>query len=413
MTASQPADSRIKLGQAIRLRVLDSALPPKPADKDGRPVSWVLVLSTPGLWYTFKGEDQPTWIPIDSEWIAHQVAEYSRYTEGGYTSPLLREHRFEGDRCGDVLQLAAWTDPADGKRKLIAAVAWALEDVEAQIARGQLKYLSVGIHGVTDEQGRTFNQIVAELSIVAAPHQLSIDSGRGTHILAGQSAAYLPPSTPPTDGAHPMTEEQMAALMAALEKKLMAAMDSKLAAMQHDDDDKDDDDTPPAAPGPMSQQTPSPDIKVPETPEVLTSSVELAQALERIETLERERNRAIFDRNYPTGAVVVLSGELRDACFELSVAKPKVFHKLAKAAKDPAEIKLGQKPADPAVPASTEIQWGVRLGAQSSASEPGAKPKAMTFSQIYEEAVKANPEDLGKAWADAKVKADKLGVAIL
>lgn len=324
------------------------ALPPKPKDGLGRPVSWVWVTGAPG--FDYGG----TWHAVNGDWIAARIREHAALTRRGYSVPVLAEHTRDGERRGDVLALA------EHNGDLIAAVAWADPDAPAKIARRQIVYTSPAFGALRDDTGAEYPFALKELSIVSAPHQK-----RGTtHVLAAETEPVMDPTENAAGGATPSMEDRLVALERgqADVTAVIAALASKIDAM--------------AKPAEVEIEAAAPEMS------------EREAALEaRLKQLERENARARFDASYPAGAQVEMSEDLRDAMFALSQADRKAFDALAAKAKRP--------DANATIPRRSEIQWGVALG--ESAGRAAAKAQGADLGGASDDALMEMAEKVGGA----------------
>lgn len=331
------------------------ALPPKPKDGLGRPVSWVWVTGAPG--FDYGG----TWHAVDRAWIAARIREHAALTRRGYSVPVLAEHTRDGERKGDVLALA------EHGGDLIAAVAWADPDATAKIARRQIVYTSPAFGALRDDTGAEYPFALKELSIVSAPHQK-----RGTtHVLAAETEPVMDPTENAAGGATPSMEDRLAALERgqADVTAAIAALASKIDAL--------------AKPAEVEIEAAAPEMASPDK-----KMSEREAALEaRLKQLERENARARFDAAYPAGAQVELGEDLRDAMFALSQADRKSFDALAAKAKRP--------DANTSIPRRSEIQWGVALG--ESAGRAATAAQGADLSGASDDVLMTMAEKVGGA----------------
>ena len=152
-------------------------LPQHPKDAGGRLVRWVLLAQAPGFVYGDQRFD------VDAGWIQRQLAEFKLMTRNGYRPPLLREHTRNGERSGDVLALDKIE--LDGRPALIGAVAFSDPDADDKIKRGEVKYVSPAFGPLQDDQGREYDFVLREVSLVAAPHQKNLSPGV-SHVLGSE-----------------------------------------------------------------------------------------------------------------------------------------------------------------------------------------------------------------------------------
>lgn len=147
---------------------------PELSDDTGRPMSWVYVTGEPGFHY--MGD----FVDIDGQWLDEAIASYAQLARRGYEAPILAEHTStDGRRLGDLVELRKVK--IDGRWALAAAVRWAMPDAHEQIAAGSIRYFSPAIASIEDDAtGEILTNVIAELSVVAAPHQKTAR----THVLA-------------------------------------------------------------------------------------------------------------------------------------------------------------------------------------------------------------------------------------
>ncbi len=380
---------RLMQGEGQPATTNKDGLPPVPTDPAGRHVSWVVLLSSPHLHYTFAGDKKPTKIEVDAAFIARQVKLYATMQGESFTAPVIDGHDEQAnpERRGDVLTLEAWTDPADGALKLIGAVAWVDADAPEKIERGALKYLSGGWGTIRDEDGREIAGVLRHLGVVPLPHQLNIDGGRGRHILNAQ---------PPNDGADTMDGDLTLEMLA----EQLAALSARLDLMQEESDPEEgDDEESDPADVEMSQPTPE--------------AVALSQ---RNAELERQN----FDLKFPAGAIITLTPEMMDACYTLSNTSPDAFEVLTLAAKEPPVVQATTPPPAPpkATPPGRFVQWGVQManggGSESEAAPPSASgdpvDKEVARDALYKMHLSQANGDGAVAWTNFEAAARAQGL---
>lgn len=355
-----------------------STLPPLPADRLGRHTRWVMIAGEPGVYYSWTGYlEDAEWVDMDAAWMARAIAQHEALRRAGYTPPVRGMHMADAARHGDVLRLATWTDSADGRLKLLAALAFADPLAASRIERGEYAWVSMGVGGYIDELGTEYTDAILEVSLVDAPYHKHLSGGRPGHIL--REAAQMADKPDTTDDAAP----DLAALIAALRSDY-DALAARVAAMEPDDDaesmDDDEAEDAPPADGP-SMSAPS--------------SVE-AELRERIATLERDKARAEYRAAAPVGAQLTLTPEMVDALFTLRCAAPEAHDTLARAFTLPAAP--APAPTPPA-PAQFSSIWGTRLGHSGGAPSEESEPKPAPTTP---EAIEARK---GELYAEAKRKA--------
>jgi hypothetical protein len=335
------------------------SLPSKPVDALGRPVYWVWLTGAPG--FDYRGAP----VKVNGAWIDRRIKDFVAMTSRGYRPPILREHRAEGEREGDVLQLAR-VDGPDGPA-LIGAVALSDPAAASKVASGRIRYVSPSFGDLRDDSGAEYTFALREVSLVAAPHQKS----GGTHVLASEESS-MDQASKPADGAAPSVEDRVSAMESRLgamemgQQRIMQMMEKLMPAE-----------------GELEVE-----IKPP------AEGVAMSEGDKRLATLERElaaertaRRRAEFDARYPVGASIQLSEDVRDQMFALSEAAPKAFTAVAAKATLPTA-----GAAQP--PRRSEIQWGASLGAASGSA---AQPEGVNLAELDEEGLMTLAEKTTKS----------------
>jgi hypothetical protein len=248
-------------------------LPDHPRDAGGRLVKWVLLAQSPGFVY------QDRKFSVDPQWISKQISDFASLTRGGYRPPLLREHTRNGERSGDVLALSSMT--LDGRPALIGAVAFSDPEADDKIKRGEVKYVSPAFGPLQDDEGREYDFVLREVSLVAAPHQKNLSSG-SSHVLGSEQGDHMSTEQKPVEEVPaPVVEaeEQDASSMedrlSNLEKSVAHVLDMMTKMMEGDDDEE-------------------MEVKV-----EAEEADETAQLHERINALEEERDRAVWSQTQP------------------------------------------------------------------------------------------------------------------
>ena len=266
--AAEMGEDEMRTGLVLQME----GLPPHPKDAGGRLVKWVLLAQSPGFVY---GDRKFT---VDDDFINRQLSDFATLTRGGYRPPLLREHTRNGERSGDVLALSSMT--LDGRPALIGAVAFSDPEAGDKIKRGEVKYVSPAFGPLQDDEGREYDFVLREVSLVAAPHQKNLSSG-SSHVL-GSEQGENPMSTenqpveevsPPVVEAEEQDASSMEDRLSNLEKSVAHVLDMLTKMMMEGDKDKDEDE----------------EVEADET----------AQLRERINALEEERDRAVWSQTQP------------------------------------------------------------------------------------------------------------------
>lgn len=305
------------------------ALPPKPVDALGRPVYWVWLTGAPG--FDYRGAS----VKVNGAWIDQRIEDFGAMTARGYRPPVLKEHRAEGEREGDVLELARVDGPSGPA--LIGAVALSDPAAASKVGSGRIRYVSPSFGDLRDDSGAEYSFALREVSLVAAPHQKS----GGTHVLASEESSMDPTNV---DGAAPSIEDLVKAMedhFGALEMgqaKMMTMMEKLIGDAKPEGDEVEVEIKPPAPPAEVAMS-------------------EQIAALDRQLKEERSaRRRAEFDARYPVGATIAMSEEIRDHLFTLSEAAPKAFSAIA------AKATLPTAGGAAVPPRRSEIQWGASVG---------------------------------------------------
>ena len=403
------------------LRPAAAGLPALPEDPsgNGRHVSWVIIASAPGFHHPVTG----AWRVVDQAWILHQADEYARLCASGYHAPVIREHKHEGLRFGDVLDLRLWQGE-DGLAKLLAAVAWAeVLDAEERILTGQLRFVSGGWGRLLrPDRGAAFEEVLLELSLVAAPH---LKTAGARHILNQEEStpmAFVNQSgdrfevrkgsgdfevlstfsdreeaeeevarlhrdndpDPSTRGENAReawirsqeggTENQESDMDMQAMMEMLQRLSDRLDALEAAGEGMD-----------MGEGGRDPSDSDPDPEAELRQQLSEQQA--QIAALELQNKRHAFRQTFPAGAVIELTPELADFCFRLSQADAEAFDALAQAAKAP-ETPPETAPA-PAAPAPS-VNWAVQMGQGGGAGGPA--PKTVTVAEVVAEAKQAGVE---------------------
>lgn len=354
-------------------------LPPVPTDPRGRYVSWAAVIWEGPLVYWDLGLEDWAEVETDLAWIEGQVEAYQALLQECPEDPhpILRRHNdSSGEREGDILALAAAWDPERGANCLIAALAWADPDAAVKIARGQLRNISAGIGGLITNRGTIFEEILLEISIVAAGHirGARVLHARGTNVdpknpkdpkTAAAPATPAPPVAEPPAPA-PVDPASIRAAVASALGELLPDMLRQLGV---------------AAPKPAAAEE-EPDSEM---------GKRMAAQQREIDALKREAldaKKAAFSAAYPKDAALDLSAEpVKAALEQLYLEQPEVFAKLEGHIKRP-----GATATKPAPESPRPNPFG-RLGAvEDTSAAPGMVTK-MSASQLNAECLEAAKGD--------------------
>ena len=410
---------------------------PDLSDDTGRPMSWIYVTGEPGFHY--MGD----FVDIDAQWLDEAVASYTQLQRRGYEAPILAEHTStDGRRLGDLVELRKVK--IDGRWALAAAVRWAFPDAHEQIAAGSIRYFSPAIASIEDDAtGEILTNVIAELSVVAAPHQKTAR----THVLAKEQklgetvdeavrgmqagmrllrerADYVWDVLSKREGFDvrrrmgrliknikdaeesvygfadsmgietrevTMQEEQdTAASVEMAEVDPIAALTERLDALAQvvesltmeragDDDDDDDDEL---------------EKEKDEAEEAEASEVTELRA--RLGELEDQRDRAVYATGIPVGSQIELTQDVASMLYPLWRADRDAFHAVVGAAL--------QAPAAPVARTEAPVvsPWSVMLGETPGASTPQKLTDADLYARCLAEADGDAPAAL-RAYQHAKI----------
>ena len=307
-------------------------------------------------------------MPVDGAWIDAQVAEWSRLTRDGYRVPAIAQHNPEatqGSRLGDVLDVRRVM--LGGKAAMTAAIAWAMPGAQELLDSGGLRYVSPHFGPLADDgNGGAFDLVLLEVSAVTAPHQKHL--GR-THILAGEYQEVPMDGIAPAAPAAPTADDRLSALEA-----LVQGLAEKMEAL--------------AAPPAMAEEEPAEadeSADEPDGDDIVMGEIRALRS--ELAAEKKARREAEFSARYPAGAVVELTPELREVCFQLAEADADAFQALAANAKRPAITHANTQTP----PRAASIQWGVALG-EGAAPLPDVDGKSLytrCLSETSGDAVKA------------------------
>jgi len=328
-------------------------LPPKPKDPGGRLVKWVLLAQSPGFVY------QDHKFNVDDEFISRQLADFRALTKSGYSPPLLREHARNGERSGDVLELASMD--LDGRQALIGAVAFSDPEAQDKIKRGEVKYVSPAFGPLQDDEGREYDFVLREVSLVAAPHQKNLSPG-ASHVLGSETGETMSDEAQaPVEESPPTTEMEEEETTSSIEDR-MAGVEQTLASVLES----------------LAKLT-----ETEEEPEEIEAD-ETAQLRERINCLEEERDRAIWAKEKPQG--LKWTPELGEVLFGVWRADKETIHAILGEA-------TVEAPEAPLATPDVVNPFAVRM------SEPSGKPEDRKTSDedLSAEALRIAEGDQSKA----------------
>lgn len=349
-----------------------------PTDPRGRYVSWAAVIWEGPLVYWDLGLEDWAEVDTDLAWIEAQVDAYQALLDECPEDPhpILRRHNdSSGEREGDILALAAAWDPERGANCLIAALAWADPDAAVKIARGQLRNISAGIGGLVTNSGTLFEEIILEISIVAAGHirGARVLHTRGDQVNPKNQKSNNAPAEAPANPAPPAVEPPAAAPMdaAAIRAAVAGALGELLPDMLRQ----------------LGVMSAMPAEGAEEPGEDSEMGKRMAAQQREIDALKQEAitaKKAAFSAAYPKDAALDLGADqVKTVLEKLYLEQPAVFAELEPHIKRPAA------PATPA-PATPQRNPFARLGAAEGAPPaPAGMSTKMSASQINAECLKA------------------------
>lgn len=388
----------------FEVSALDAAtLPPLPVDLRDRHVRWVMIAGEPGVYYSPTGyAEDAEWVDMDAAWMARAIEQHEALRAQGYTPPIRAQHEPGLSRHGDVLQLATWTDPADGRLKLLAALAFADPGAPDKIARGEYAWASMGVGGYVDEQGTEYRDAILEVSLVDAPYHKHLSGGRPGHILKEAAMADKPEDK--TDAAPEMAAPEdakpdMGAMLAELMDRV-EAMDKRLTAMEPSDDDAESMDGGDAE----DDDSPATEMTAGETPEMVALREQVAQ-------LQRDKARAEYRAAAPVGATITLTREVIDHLFTLRCANAEAHDAVLRTLQPPAETPAPAAPAPNPFAAVFGRRLGHSGGAPSEEVEaPSGDPEARK-AVLLAEAKRQHPDNGRAMLATYRAACAKEGLA--
>jgi len=341
----------IQLEQVLRSNIVGhDGLPSPPVDPRGRHVSWA-ICAEEGT-YFYGGEE----FTVDSEWIDVRVEAFHAVRSESWTQPILVEHKSEGLREGDVLEMRRVA--LDGKETLLAALAWADPNAAKLIAEGRLTHVSLGLYTVElYDSGDIVRHAPLEVSMTTMPHLAY------ARILNGG----LPMSNRMLLAAASVADAVAAAkeALAGLEEAIAASPD--LAAMDEartlgealvsatEGSPETTDEEPEESPATMSDvpAPPEEDEEVKDDPKVMSLQKEVEELRNQLR-LEREGE---FQTKYEVGGAIRITAEVKEILLSIYRADPKAFVEVERAYERPTQ-KAEKSDAQPV----NEIRpWTMRM----------------------------------------------------
>lgn len=130
----------------------------------GGPRKWKRLLKGPEV----KLPSGKTW-KIDEEFVKSQILQFQQLTKRGYTPPLLKEHKREGERYGAVVGIGGEMDE-NGVWSVDALLEHYELDAWEKVGLGAYDNVSGGWAPLIDDEGKKYEMALTEVSLVAAPH---------------------------------------------------------------------------------------------------------------------------------------------------------------------------------------------------------------------------------------------------
>jgi len=304
-------------------------------------------------------------VHADRAWMLTRIAEWRRLTSDGYVVPVITGHDPALTRqaaLGDVLDLTMVE--VNGTLELVATVAWNAPAIPDQIRTREVRYVSPGFKSFRDDRGIDFDLVLAEISIVAAPHQKRMGA---THILMSEAVMDpIPGAVAPTEAAAaPTIESRLASVETAISDisagfaTIQATLGELVAAKVAEE---------PTA----EEPEPTADLAM---AEVVKLRAALAEA-------NSARRRAEFAARYPAGQVIELGEPEREALFQLSELAPASYAALtarARAREAAAAGAAGQPPR------RSEVQWGIAMGEPAGVPTPAIESDGELLTRLRKE----------------------------
>lgn len=105
---------------------------------------------------------------MTEEFVRKQIDQFQQMTSRGYTPPVLKDHRRNGERYGAVVALLG--EKEDGVWKLKAGLHLYEPDAAEKVDTGQYNYVSGGWSPLLDDEGTSYENALIEVSLTPAPH---------------------------------------------------------------------------------------------------------------------------------------------------------------------------------------------------------------------------------------------------
>ena len=294
-----------------------------PIDPLGRDVRWFELLAEGDIYYENALFSSPL------IYLRHLKAQFDLLTIRGYKIPVLVEHKRNGERQGDVLEVQI----INRNNQIVLVAALAINDLNSKIENGIIKYVSVGIGDVSLDTGDVLKSVINEVSIVAAPHR----KNSATHVILNENGGG-------------MDLEQMAALLAELNEKCQK-LEERMVVLE--------------TPKEMEEVVEDPKVEEEEikAEEVAVEDEEkeeevvevaLSEKVKALELALKNEKLNTFKASYPS---IVQFGETAiESLYELSNKDKVAFEKIVKGSKNHtnnlraigSNLNFGEVPKDPA-----------------------------------------------------------------
>ena len=267
-------------------------LPPlEDPDGLGRTVKWVRLMKGPVLHY--YGDE----IELSEEYLALLVANTVKQNGPDYRTPLIRQHEPNGEREGELFTFLV--HPEGDVFSLFTGVVFLDKPEEAseKIESGKWSSVSVGIWESQDSISGIWRCIIAELSLVSAPH---INDAKILN----------------TKGGKKMTADEIRALIA----------EGIAAALAKDGDEEEEEEEKVAA---ADDDGVAEDAE--EEEDIVGLAAENVRLRAKIAASEVTANKAKFAKNYPIGNAIMITKENQALLFAIADSDHKAWNTAMKA----------------------------------------------------------------------------------
>lgn len=374
---AHPSTPTIRLhAAAVTLPPLDAAwLPPRPVDPRGRPVSWLVVCWVGPLHYYDLALDDWAVMDVDRAWMDRQVALYRQFlAECPAPNPLLRQHRRDGKRGGDLLEYRVALDPSPPHAPgtpldaLLVAAAWADPAAPDEVRRGEIHDVSMGIGSFRSSlSGTDYEDVIVEVSLVSSGQV------RGARVLNNRTGEAMADAPVPAAAPAPMPPAPPAPIdPVALREALKPLLAEMLPAMLREA---------------MAPATPMPAEPAQESSEMAA----LKREVERLKAESLAAHKAAFAQAYPKGGPLDLTDAERAELEALYLNDPKRFEVL-----DGALERLKGRLATPAAPAAPPLHLFAR---RAGTTAPPAPVDRITITELNRQCLAEAKGDVAAAKA--------------